>query len=178
MKVLFVSDIHGSFFYANKIKEIYNRENVDYLVVLGDLYYHGPRNELSYEYDPMRVSELLSTFKNNMYVVKGNCDAEVDEMISDFILYDSLVLDINDKKVFCSHGHKYNIDSFPKQVFDVMFYGHLHVGFIKEKDGAIFVNPGSISLPKGDSVNSYAIMDSKGIYLKDLDGNVLEQNEF
>jgi len=178
MKVLFVSDIHGSLFYANKIKDIYDKEKVDSLVVLGDLYYHGPRNDLSYEYNPMKVSEVLSSLKNNMYVIRGNCDAEVDEMISDFHFYDSLTLEINGKKVFCSHGHKYNIDNLPKQSFDVMFYGHFHIGFIKERDGLLFVNPGSISLPKGDSVNSYAVMDETCICLKDLDGNVLGEKKF
>ncbi|MBO5376009.1 MAG: phosphodiesterase [Bacilli bacterium] len=174
MKALFFSDIHGSLYYANMIKEIFIREHADILVVLGDLYYHGPRNELTQEYDPMKVSEVLSLYKKCLYVIRGNCDAEIDEMISDFMFYDNLLLDINGKKVFCSHGHKYNIDNLPKQDFDVMAYGHFHTGFILENDGRLFINPGSISLPRNGSVNSYIIFDEKGIYLKDVGGNVIE----
>lgn len=178
MKVLFVSDIHGSSYYADKLKEIYNVEMPDILVVLGDLYYHGPRNELSEEYDPMKVAEVLNSFKHNIYVVKGNCDAEVDEMISEFIFYDDLVLDINGKRVFCTHGHKYNINNLPKQDFDIIAYGHLHIGSIKEYDNFIYVNPGSISLPKGGTMNSYVVMDESGIFLKDVNGSIIERLEF
>lgn len=174
MKALIISDIHGSFYYASKIKEIFAREKADMLIVLGDLYYHGPRNELSLEYDPMKVASILSDYKNCLYVVRGNCDAEVDEMISDFTLYDNLVLDVNGKKLFCTHGHKYNKDNLPKQDFDIMAYGHLHTGFIKKIDNHLFINPGSISLPKGGTVNSYIVIDESNIYLKDVDGNVIE----
>ena len=174
MKALFISDIHGSLYYSNMIKEIFIREHADILVVLGDLYYHGPRNELTQEYDPMKVSEVLSLYKKCLYVIRGNCDAEIDEMISDFMFYDNLLLDINGKKVFCSHGHKYNVDNLPKQDFDVMAYGHFHTGCILENDGRLFINPGSISLPRNGSVNSYIIFDEKGIYLKDVGGNVIE----
>ena len=81
MKVLVISDIHGSGYYAEKIKEINNRENPDKIIVLGDLYYHGPRNELSQEYNPMKVAEILNSLKHKLLAIKGNCDAEVDEMI-------------------------------------------------------------------------------------------------
>lgn len=178
MKALVISDIHGSSYYANKIPEIFQKECADIVVVLGDLYYHGPRNELSLEYDPMEVLKVLSTYKNCLYVIRGNCDAEVDETISDFIFYDSLLLDINDRKVFCTHGHKYNKDNLPKQDFDIMAYGHFHTGFIKEKDDKLFINPGSISLPRGGTVNSYIVIDEKGIFLKDVDMNLIEEKWF
>lgn len=176
MKILFVSDIHGSSYYAKKLKEIYFREQPDDIVVLGDLYYHGPRNELTEEYDPMKVADILNALKRNLYVIKGNCDAEVDEMISEFAFYDSLLLDLCGKKIFCTHGHKYNISKLPNEDFDIMAYGHFHTGFIKkDDDGHIFINPGSISLPKGSSVNSYIVMDDYGIFLKDINGKIIEK---
>lgn len=178
MKALVVSDIHGSSYYANKIKTIIAKENPDMFIVLGDLYYHGPRNDLSLEYDPMKVASVLNSFKNIIYVVKGNCDSEVDEMISEFIFYDDLILEVNGKKMFCTHGHKFNIDRFPKQDFDIMAYGHLHVGFIKKDDNHIFINPGSISLPKNGSKNSYILIDEFGIYLKDIEGTLIENFKF
>lgn len=84
MKLLIVSDIHGSSYYAKKIKEIYDREKPDKLVLLGDLYYHGPRNDLTQEYAPQIVADILNSLKDNIIAVRGNCDAEVDEMISEF----------------------------------------------------------------------------------------------
>lgn len=177
MKALFVSDIHGSYFYAKKLKEICVKESPDIIVLLGDLYYHGPRNELSMEYDPMKVSGILNDLKEKLYVIKGNCDAEVDEMISDFTFYENLVLNINGNKVFCTHGHNYNVNNYPKQDFDIMAYGHLHTGFIKEFDNRIFINPGSISLPKNGTINSYIVMENK-IELKDIDGNLIESRYF
>lgn len=175
MKVLFVSDIHGSSYYALKLKEICLNERPDKIVLLGDLYYHGPRNDLSLEYNPMKVAEILNSFKNDLYVVRGNCDAEVDEMISEFSFSDSLLLNINGKRVFCTHGHKYNMFNLPNTDFDVMAYGHIHIGFLKREGNRLFINPGSLSLPKGDSVNSYIIMESSFIYLKDLKGNIIEK---
>ena len=99
MKVLVVSDIHGSSYYAEKIKEIEERENPEKVIVLGDLYYHGPRNDLTKEYSPMKVSEILNSMKDKLLVLRGNCDAEVDEMISEFNLEDHILMEINNKKI-------------------------------------------------------------------------------
>ena len=98
MKYLVVSDIHGSLFYASKIIEIMKKENIDKLILLGDLYYHGPRNPLPKEYNPMEVSKLLNSLKDQLICIKGNCDAEVDEMISEFSFNDHIKLDINNIK--------------------------------------------------------------------------------
>lgn len=175
MKYLVVSDIHGSGFYARRVEEIISKENPDKIILLGDLYYHGPRNPLTQEYAPKEVAEILNSHKNKILAVKGNCDAEVDQMISEFTLEENLKMKIGGKKFFFTHGHKYNIDIWPEEEFDVMVYGHFHTGFIKEKDGRIFVNSGSISLPKNDTKNSYLIIDESKIILKDIDGNVIEE---
>lgn len=174
MKVLFVSDIHGSFYYAKILKDIFRREEADKIVVLGDLYYHGPRNDLSLEYNPMKVSEVLNSLKQYLFVVRGNCDSEVDEQISEFIFNESLLLELCNKKIYCTHGHKYNIDNIPNCKFDIMAYGHFHTGFIKKINNHIFINPGSLSLPKNGSVNSYILMDENGIELKDIKGNIID----
>lgn len=177
MKYLIISDIHGSQYYANKINEIYQKENPDKIILLGDLYYHGPRNSLPKEYNPMEVAKILNDLKEKILCVKGNCDAEVDEMISEFDFNDNICMNIKGLEFLFTHGHKYNIDNTPENV-DVVVYGHLHTGFIKEKDGVIYVNAGSISLPKNYTKNSYLIIDENKIILKDVDGNILDEKVF
>lgn len=145
MKLLVVSDIHGSLYYAKKIEEIYKRENPDKLILLGDLYYHGPRNPLPEEYNPAEVCKILNSLKENIIAIKGNCDAEVDEMISEFELKNSVQMDIDGKKFLFTHGHKNNIDNLPEERIDVLVYGHFHTGFIKERDNIICVNAGSVT---------------------------------
>ena len=175
MKVLVFSDIHGSSYYANKIKEIVDKENPEKIILLGDIYYHGPRNDLSQEYAPMKVAEVLNGLKDNLLVVKGNCDAEVDEMISEFKFEDHLLLNINGKNIYFTHGHKYNIEVIPYEDFEILIYGHIHQGFIQEKEGYIFANPGSISLPKCGTAHSYLVLEEGLIILKDVDGNVIQE---
>ena len=175
MKVLVISDIHGSGYYAEKIKEINEREKPDKIILLGDLYYHGPRNDLSQEYNPMKVAEILNSLKDKLLVVRGNCDAEVDEMISEFEFNDHILMEINGKMFYFTHCHKYNIEKIPYDDFDVMMYGHIHQGFIEEKEGLVFANPGSISIPKGGSEHSYIVVDEDNITLKSVDGKILQE---
>lgn len=177
MKVLIISDIHGSSYYAKKIEEIYSLEKPDKIIVLGDLYYHGPRNDLTQEYNPMEVAKVLNSFKDKLVVVKGNCDAEVDEMISDFEFKENIEMKINGYNVFLTHGHKYNIDRLPPMGIDmdIMLYGHFHVGSILEENGIIFANPGSISLPRQNSKHSYLIFDQNELILKDVLGNIIDK---
>ena len=177
MKFLVISDIHGSSYYANKINEIYMREKADKIILLGDLYYHGPRNQLTQEYNPMEVAKILNSFKDIILCTKGNCDAEVDEMISEFKFEEYINLNINGIDFFFSHGNKYNMDN-PPPIGKVVVYGHFHTGFILEQDGVICVNAGSISLPKNNTPNSYLIIDDENIFLKDVDGNVIDSEKY
>ena len=131
MKLLVVSDIHGSLFYTKKMVEIMEKEEVDKVILLGDLYYHGPRNPLPEEYNPMEVSKILNGLKEKLICIKGNCDAEVDEMISEFKFNDHVKLEINNKKFMFTHGHKFNIKNKVEDV-DVLVYGHFHTGYIKQ----------------------------------------------
>jgi hypothetical protein len=177
MKYLVVSDIHGSNYYAKKLEEIYKKENPDKIILLGDLYYHGPRNGLTEEYNPSEVANLLNKYKDIIICTRGNCDAEVDEMISEFKFEDHVELTINGVDFFFSHGHKYNMDNIPP-FGKVVVYGHFHTGFIEEQYGVIFVNPGSISLPKNNTAHSYLIIDDNELCLKDVDGNIIDKKSY
>ena len=171
MKAIIASDLHGSLTAAKKLTEIIKNEKAESLILLGDLYYHGPRNPLPEEYAPMKVASILNSIEK-IIVIRGNCDAEVDEMISTFPFSDSSVLLCNDKRIFLTHGHKYNEDNIPSG-FDALIYGHFHTGFIKEKDGVLLANPGSLSLPKNGTEKSYLFMDDNLLTLKTLDGKII-----
>lgn len=126
-----------------------------------------------------KVAEILNSLKDKVLAVKGNCDAEVDEMISEFLLQENIQMKANGYNLFVSHGHKYNIEQLPPIGIDVdiMFYGHFHVNFIEEKNGIIFVNPGSISLPKQNTEHGYAIFNEEEILLKDIEGNIIKRRK-
>ena len=175
MKFLIASDIHGSAYYTQKVISAFEREGADKLVLLGDIYNHGPRNPLPEEYAPLKVAELLNGIKDKLIVIKGNCDSQVDTLISEFDFVDNCVLVSGDKTVFCTHGHIYNQNSMPKTHFDVVVYGHFHTGFIKEENGVIIVNAGSVSLPKDNTKNSYVLLEDGCVFLKDLDGNIISK---
>ena len=175
MKIFIASDLHGSAFYAEKLLERYNAECADKLILLGDIYNHGPRNPLPKDYNPMRVAELLNGAKDGLVVVKGNCDSEVDNMISEFSFIEDVVVVSGGKTVFLTHGHVYNKDKMPKTSFDAVVYGHFHTGFIERNDKTVIANTGSLSLPKNNTKNSYIILEDDTIILKDIDGNIIEK---
>lgn len=173
MKFLIASDIHGSAFYTQKILQIAKSEKAGKIVLLGDIYNHGPRNPLPTEYAPLKVAELLNGVKQDLIVIEGNCDSQVDTMISEFDFIKDAVLVSGDKTILCTHGHVYNKDQKPKTRFDAVVYGHFHTGFIEEIDGTIYVNAGSVSLPKNSTPSSYVIVEDGKITLKTIDGEVI-----
>lgn len=174
MKYLILSDIHGSMYYGGMIPSIVEREQTDGVILLGDLYYHGPRNPLPKDYAPMEVCKLLNSMKDSLVAIRGNCDAEVDEMISEFKFISDYVVEINRKTFWFTHGHKYNIDNIPENV-DFLVYGHFHTGYIKEKDDVVCVNAGSMSLPKNNTPHSYVVITEEEVLLKDIDGNLIDK---
>lgn len=174
MKYLVASDIHGSLEYASRLEKRIEEEHIDNLILLGDLYYHGPRNPLTEKYAPNDVSIILNKYKDIIMCTKGNCDAEIDEYISDFEMKDNIRLTIGGKKFFFTHGHRYNKD-YPPNDYDVLIYGHYHTGFIIKENGKIYANPGSTSIPKGGTVNSYMIITDNELILKDIEGNVIDK---
>lgn len=177
MKYLVFSDIHGSLYYANKLKDIVENCKDCKVVLLGDLYYHGPRNNLPQEYNPKEVCNILNAMKDKILCCKGNCDAEVDEMISEFKFKKHINLKIFNKNFMFTHGHKYNKDNLPNNV-DVLVYGHFHTGFIQQIGQILCINAGSLSLPKNNTKNSYLLIEDNTIFLKDLDNNIIDKFVF
>ncbi len=173
MKILIASDLHGSKFYAEKLIERFKEENAEKLFLLGDVYNHGPRNPLPKDYSPMNVAEILNTIKDKLFVIKGNCDSEVDKMISEFTFTENAVIFVDGKSLYLTHGHVFNKDKMPSTRFDAVIYGHFHTGFIERENGVVIANAGSLSLPKGGTENSYLIYQDGKLYLKDIYGKVL-----
>ena len=175
MKFLIASDIHGSAHFTEKLKERFIAENAYKLILLGDIYNHGPRNPFPEEYAPQKVAEMLNSLKDRLIVVKGNCDSDVDTLISEFDFVDNTVIVSGEKTVFCTHGHVYNKDNLPSTRFDALVYGHYHTGFIKEKGNTIVANPGSTSLPKGGTPRSFILLDEQSVSLYSLEGDLLDK---
>ncbi len=169
MKIVIASDLHGSAFYAQKLMDICYKEDADKLILLGDIYNHGPRNGLPKDYQPMKVAEILNGVKENLIVIKGNCDSEVDTMISEFDFVGDMVILSGKKTVYLTHGHVYNKDKMPKTSIDAIIYGHFHTGFIERQGEVVVANAGSLSLPKCDTSNSYIVLEDETITLKDLE---------
>lgn len=176
MKLLIASDIHGSLKYCKKIVEQYKKENCDKLVLLGDILYHGPRNDLPEEYNPKGVIQLLNSMSDEILTVRGNCEAEVDDMVLDFnVLAEYAILYIKNRLVFLTHGHKWGPQNMPKlKKGDILFNGHTHISKIEEMGGVLYVNPGSVSIPKENTPRGYIILTDESIIHKNLQGEVLE----
>ena len=173
MKYMFASDVHGSAYFCRKMLEAYREEGAERLVLLGDLLYHGPRNDLPKEYAPKEVIAMLNDKKDEIYTVRGNCEAEVDQMVLKFpVLADYCVLVIEGKTFFATHGHVYNTDHLPPlKKGDILIHGHTHVLKAENMGDYIWLNPGSVSIPKEDSEHSYMIIED-GVYTwKNMEGD-------
>lgn len=165
MKIMFASDIHGSAYYAQKLADKYIESKAERLVLLGDLLYHGPRNDLPLEYSPKNVIDILNSLKDEILCVRGNCDTEVDQMVLDFpILADYAVIMLDGKNIYLTHGHKYNPTNPPKlKKGDILMNGHTHIRAMEEYDGFTYINPGSVSIPK-DGKGNGCIIYGNGIF--------------
>ena len=166
---MIASDIHGSLYYGKILIERFLQEGADTLILLGDIYYHGPRNPLEREYDPMGLCELLNIYKDKLIVIKGNCDSEVDEMISDFKFLSTRTIDFGAHKITLTHGHFYNKHNLPANAGNILLHGHTHIGGIERAGDIIIANPGSVTLPKGGTPRSYLIVTDSEIVLKELE---------
>ena len=173
MKLLIASDIHGSAYYCEKLIEAYKREKADKLLLLGDLLYHGPRNDLPKGYAPKEVIKMLNGIKNEILCVKGNCDTEVDQMVLEFpIMAEYSFMYAGERMIFITHGHKFNETNIPMlKNGDILLNGHTHVPKCAKHDEYVYMNPGSVSIPKESSAHSYMILEDLRFTWKDLDGN-------
>ena len=174
MKYLFASDIHGSAYYCRKLLDAFREEQAERLVLLGDLLYHGPRNDLPREYAPKEVIALLN---DKIYAVRGNCEAEVDQMVLEFpVMADYCILSVDGRTFYATHGHIYNQDNLPPlQEGDILIHGHTHVLKAQQMDGYILLNPGSVSIPKEGNPATYAVLENSIFTIKDFDGNTVRE---
>ena len=174
MKIMIASDIHGSAFYCRKMIEAYERENAEKLLLLGDILYHGPRNDLPKEYAPKKVIAMLNPLADKLLCVRGNCDTEVDQMVLDFpVLAEYAVLYVCERMIFATHGHNFNPANPPKiRKGDILLNGHTHVPAFEVTDKFTYVNPGSVSIPKENSEHGYIILENNKLIWKNLDGKI------
>jgi uncharacterized protein len=174
MKLMVASDIHGSKYYCQRMVEAFQREEADKLILLGDILYHGPRNDLPREYAPKEVIALLNPIKDRILCVRGNCDTEVDQMVLEFpILADYAIIVNEANTIYATHGHKYNEDNLPPlQPGDILMNGHTHVPKCTHHSNYIYINPGSVSIPKEGSPHSYMIIDGDDYSWKSLEDAV------
>lgn len=179
MKLMIASDIHGSAYYCKQLLAAYQSENPDQLLLLGDLLYHGPRNDLPRDYAPKQVIEMLNPLAEKLLCVRGNCEAEVDQMVLSFpVLADYAWLMADGIRIFATHGHHYGEDCPPPLAQgDILLCGHTHVPAIRSHGSWTYLNPGSVSIPKEGSAHGYMILDVQTIYHKDLDGTLLEKRK-
>lgn len=162
MKLMIASDIHGSAFYCKKMLDAYEKEGADRLLLLGDILYHGPRNDLPKDYDPKEVIAMLNPRKDTLLCVRGNCDTEVDQMVLDFpILADYCLLELDGHTIFATHGHHYNPQSLPPlKQGDILLTGHTHIPANEDMGAYIYMNPGSVAIPKDGSAHGYMLYDN------------------
>lgn len=180
MKMLIASDLHGSSKYIKKLWDCYDVEKPDRIILLGDLLYHGPRNGLPEEYDTNIAIELLNSKSTAITCIRGNCDSEVDEMVLDFLITaPHMILSDSGLNIFITHGHYYNLNHLPPMAnIDVLLHGHTHIpAFEKIADNKYYINPGSVSIPKGGSDNSYIIYENRKFIWKNLDMKVCREEQ-
>ena len=172
MKIMFASDIHGDYNCALATIEKYKAEKAEKLIILGDILYHGPRNDLPEGYAPKKVIELLNSVKGELACVRGNCDTEVDQMVLSFpILADYAIISEGKRMIFATHGHNFNNEKLPPlHNGDVLLHGHTHIPVCEEHEGYTYLNPGSVSIPKNGSKNSYMTLEDGVFVWKSLDG--------
>ena len=175
MKYLIASDIHGSAACTRALLERFQAEEADVLVLLGDILYHGPRNDLPDAYDPKAVTALLNGARNELLCVRGNCDAEVDQMVLDFpILADYALFDLNGTTAFVTHGHLFNTDKLPPhKEGDLLIHGHTHVLTVQQAGGMTYINPGSAALPKENNPKSLMLYEDGVFTIQTLEGETI-----
>lgn len=168
---MIASDLHGSAFYTEQLIAAFQREEADRLLLLGDLLYHGPRNDLPRDYNPKRVVGMLNKICDRIVAVRGNCEAQVDQAVLQFpVLADYCLLSGRQHLIFATHGHVYNMDCLPPmQPGDILLHGHTHIPVLEETEVCIYMNPGSVSIPKNNSHHGYMLWQEADFIWKELE---------
>ena len=170
---MFASDIHGDAARAVATLDAFAREGAEKLFLLGDLLYFGPRNKLSDSYDPQGVIKLLNENKDKLLTVRGNCEAEVDQMVLDFpVMAEYAYLSVDGFSMLLTHGHKINMESAANlRAGEILIHGHTHVPCIERfGNGNIYLNPGSTTYPKENNPPTYMIYEDGVFMIKELFG--------
>ena len=176
MKLMIASDLHGSAYYTHQLLDAWDREGAPRLFLLGDILYHGPRNDLPREYAPKEVIPLLNGKKEKLLCVRGNCDAEVDQMVLEFpVLADYAVLPVGQRLIYATHGHIYHVKNLPPLApGDVLLHGHTHVpAWTEFGQENLYLNPGSVSIPKENSPHSYMTLEGNTMQWKELESSAV-----
>ena len=181
MKLLIGSDIHGDLDGAKRLVSAFTEEKCDKMLLLGDILYHGPRNDLPATYAPKEVISLLNGYKDKILAVRGNCEAEVDQMVLSFpVLAEYALLSLDGLTVFATHGHIHNTEKCPPLAKgDILLHGHTHVPVVEEfGEGNYYINPGSLSIPKESSPKSYILYEHRKFSFRTLEGEEYKSFEF
>lgn len=181
MKLLICSDIHGDLDAVKNLFQVFDKEKCDKMLILGDLLYHGPRNDLPEGYRPKEVIALLNSRKKDILSVRGNCDTEVDQTVLEFpVLADYAYIMADGICMIATHGHKFSPDSPPPMnPGEILLTGHTHIPDIYEfGNGNFYINPGSASLPKMNNPKTYIIFENSSFTLYDFDGNSIGEAQF
>ncbi|HNY21085.1 MAG TPA: phosphodiesterase [Treponemataceae bacterium] len=180
MRLFVASDIHGSATALKTLLDAFASSGAEYLVLCGDYLNHGPRNPIPEGYDPKAVALALNGIKSKIIGVRGNCDSEVDQMLLEFpCMGDYSTVLFDNRRIFVTHGHIFGKDRLPPlSAGDVFVSGHTHVPVLETRDGIIFLNPGSASIPKESSEGGYALIDDSGISLMTLSGKELKRHDW
>lgn len=177
MKILFASDIHGSEYYTRKLTGKYRELSCDKMILLGDVLYHGPRNDLPKGYNPKEVIKILNSMSDEIISVRGNCEAEVDRMVLDFsCMSDYFVMFEKGRMFFITHGHLFNCENPPKMKHgDILIHGHTHVQTIEKFNDNLYINPGSVSIPKENNPPSFMIYENGKFTIYDFEMKILNE---
>lgn len=177
MKYLVFSDLHGSSIYAKKIIEKFNNLNCDKLLCLGDILYHGPRNDLPEGYNPKEVIKILNEYSDKIIAIKGNCEAYVDQMVLNFKIHDELDFNIDNHRIIMTHGHIINPINYLNVKKANILYGHTHIYKSEMVNDSLYINPGSTTIPKGECVNSFAIIEDGMFRVYDFSDKLILENK-
>ena len=177
MKVLFLSDIHGIYENLEHIEKVIKKEKIEKMVVLGDLYYGGPTYFDSKQINSLFVHDFLTKYSDILICMKGNCDSDVDIKASDFpICRDLSMIHTDDIDIYLTHGNEYNKEKNKKfNKKGVLVYGHEHIPYIEKIKDMIYINVGSISLPRGDNLPSYLVFNDKEFIIYDILDNIISE---
>ncbi len=173
-KFMIASDIHGDAKTTEKLLGQFRLSGAEKLILLGDILYHGPRNDLPEGYAPKRVIEMLNGVKDSILAVRGNCDTEVDQMVLDFpILAEYAYISVDGLRIFATHGHNYNTSTMTSLAEnDILLHGHTHIPTVESfGKNNLYINPGSVSIPKENSPKSYIIYQNRTFTFYTLDGD-------